>query len=119
MVELNHLLGTNIPSKPSSNRIRWIGFIILILFFGGLTAWSVWAPLESAAVASGTIAVTGNRRVIQHLEGGIVQKIYVTDGSLVKKDQILIQLKNTQAKARLNVSQGEIMELKNRRTFNC
>ena len=29
----------------------------------------------------------------------------------MKKNEILIQLKNTQAQARLHVSQGEIMEL--------
>lgn len=109
--ELASLVGQQVPDKPKNNRARWVGFLIVFVFFGGLTAWSTLAPLESAAVASGTIAVTGNRRVIQHLEGGIIQKINVVDGSVVKKNQILIQLKNTQAQARLQVSQGEIMEL--------
>ncbi|MEL6286393.1 MAG: HlyD family type I secretion periplasmic adaptor subunit, partial [Pseudomonadota bacterium] len=46
------------------------GFFIIFFVFGGITAWSVLAPFEGAIIATGTIAVEGNRKAVQHLEGG-------------------------------------------------
>ena len=48
------------------------------------SAWAVLAPLAEASIAPGVIKVEGNRRTIQHLEGGIVREILVRDGSKVK-----------------------------------
>jgi HlyD family type I secretion membrane fusion protein len=55
--------------------------------------------LESAAIALGEIIVEGNRRSVQHLEGGIIKEILVTDGSKVEAGQPLILLDETQALA--------------------
>ncbi|TGS91911.1 HlyD family type I secretion periplasmic adaptor subunit, partial [Mesorhizobium sp. M8A.F.Ca.ET.213.01.1.1] len=48
------------------------GFAIMFLFFGVAGGWAALAPLDSAAVAPGVIKVAGDRKLIQHLEGGII-----------------------------------------------
>ena len=60
-----------------------IGILIIAVFFIGFGGWAAMAPLESAAIAMGTVSVESNRKTIQHLEGGIVQDVLVRDGDAV------------------------------------
>ncbi len=85
------------------------GSLISLLFFGGFLGWAALAPLDSAALASGVISVEGSRKTIQHLEGGIIRDIRVKDGDLVKKDQVLLTLDETQAEASLKLVLGRKM----------
>lgn len=74
---------------------------ILIVTLGGFGAWAYLAPLSSAAIAPGVIIVESKRKPIQHLEGGIVQQVHVSDGDFVQKGQALITLRPTKAQASL------------------
>ena len=108
--ELDHLLGVQTPKEPSNMRLRMFGLIFLFVFFGGFALWSYLAPIDSAAVAQGQIMVAGNRRVIQHLEGGIIKKINVRDGDRVLKDQVLVELDNTRSIAALSMTRSELYQ---------
>lgn len=77
------------------------GFITIILFFGTFGAWAIFSPLEGASIAQGIVTVDSQRKTVQHLEGGIINKITVTEGENVEKGQILITLNNTQARTEL------------------
>lgn len=91
-------------AKPVS-----IGLLIIGLFFGGLGGWAAFAPLGSAAIATGVVSVEGSRKTVQHFEGGIVSKILVKDGDLVEKGQTLVLLDQTQAEASLKLVYGRKM----------
>lgn len=82
------------------------GLAVVALLFGSLIAWSALAPLESAAVAPGTVSVEFNRKTIKHLEGGIVKEIAVSEGDKVTAGQTLIKLDDTQARAQLELLRG-------------
>ena len=56
-------------------------------------------PLSSAAIAPGVVGVAGQKKSIQHLEGGIVKKILVRDGDLVSAGQPLVELSDVSARA--------------------
>ena len=88
-------------------RFRRVGLLIVLSIFGGLGTWAALAPLDSAALAPGLIAVENYRKTVQHLEGGIVKEILVRDGENVLKDQTLIILENTQPRALLEVVRGQ------------
>ena len=45
------------------------------------------APLESAAIAPGVLGMSGERKTVQHLEGGIVAGIPVAEGDAVAAEQ--------------------------------
>lgn len=97
-------------SQPNIRFDKYFSLIVIIVFFGVFGLWAGLAPLESAALASGKIIVAGYQKTIQHLEGGIVKKIFVKDGSQVKKGQILLQLQKTQDAGNLLVTRNQLLD---------
>ena len=57
------------------------GLVLIVLFLGGFLAWGLLVPIAGGAVASGVISPDGNRRTVQHLEGGIIAALQVRDGA--------------------------------------
>lgn len=88
---------TDVPDSASGPILA--GLAILVLFFGGFVGWAAYAPLASAVVAAGTLKIEGNRKSVQHLDGGVVSDIKVSDGDEVQPGQVLIQLDDTRARA--------------------
>jgi HlyD family type I secretion membrane fusion protein len=64
--------------------------------------WGSWAPLDSAAIASGQVTLTGKRKTIQHLEGGVVEAIWVKEGEPVQEGDRLISLSPTAVASQLH-----------------
>ena len=75
--------------------VAWTGNAIVAVFILGLGTWSVFAPLKSAALASGVVEPETSRKTIQHLEGGIVRTIAVRNGDRVSAGQVLVVLDDT------------------------
>lgn len=98
-----------IPDTNEAAFIRY-GFLVIILVFGVLGTWMSYAPLDSASVASGKVVVEGNKKSIQHLEGGIVEAIYVKDGNSVKKGELLLKMDEIHAKAQLGTVLSQYYE---------
>lgn len=92
-----------------SIRFGMFVFVAVFIFFG---AWAAFAPLHSAAIAEGTVMLAGNRKTIQHLEGGIIEEILVREGDLVAAGQILMVLDETTAKANLELIVGQYLAAK-------
>lgn len=86
------------PSDSARGPVRF-GFAVLVLFFGGLGGWAAYAPLNGAVVAQAVVKVEGNRKTIQHLDGGIVKELRVKEGAPVAAGDTVIVLDDTQAKA--------------------
>ncbi|QKV19178.1 HlyD family type I secretion periplasmic adaptor subunit [Oricola thermophila] len=74
-----------------------LGIILIVLFFGGFGAWAATAPLAAAVISQGSFVATGNNKIVQHLEGGIIEEILVSEGEKVEKGQPLIRLDETAA----------------------
>lgn len=72
------------------------GIFIIILGVGGFLLWAVQAPLDAGVVEDGTVTVSSNRKTIQHLSGGRVTDIFIKEGDLVKKNQVLVRLDKMQ-----------------------
>jgi HlyD family type I secretion membrane fusion protein len=86
---------------------RWSA-IVLFAFIATFFVWAAFVPLESAVVASGVIAVESKRKKVQHLEGGIVERVAVRDGDHVKAGQVLAVLNQTESAAAVGVLQGQL-----------
>lgn len=69
----------------------------------GGVAWANYAMLSSAVIASGNVAVAGQPKSVQHLDGGIVSAIAVSQGDNVEKGQLLIALDATTIEANLRI----------------
>src|SRR6266446_4928982 len=79
------------------------GFGVIAAFFFGMGGWAAYAPLNGAIVAPAVVKVEGNRKTIQHLDGGIVKELPVKEGERVAIGQSLIILEDTQARAAVDV----------------
>lgn len=70
---------------------RLIAWPMMLMMTIGLI-WANFATLDEVAVATAEIVPAGRIKVVQHLEGGIIQEIYVTEGDTVREGQTLMQL---------------------------
>lgn len=86
-------------------RLGLLVMLACVIVFG---TWAALAPLDAAVVAHGTLVVESKRKMVQHLEGGIVKELLVTDGQAVVEGQALIRLDATRAQAGLSVVQGQL-----------
>lgn len=76
-----------------------VGCLLIVTVLGGFSLWAFTAPLAAAVIAPGTFVATGENKVVQHLEGGIIKALLVHEGDEVVKDQDLVQLDETAARA--------------------
>ena len=90
-------------ASDAAARYFLAGLAIVGIFFGGFGTWAVTAPLNSAVVAQGVVKSEGNRKSVQHLEGGIVNELRVKEGSVVRAGDIVIVLDDSQARAEYEV----------------
>lgn len=87
------------------------GFISLVVMLGAFVSWSVFADLNGAVIAPATIVAETYSKKVQHREGGIIQKILVRDGDVVKEGQDMIFLDPTETKAELDIIQSQLDEV--------
>jgi adhesin transport system membrane fusion protein len=64
----------------------------VMLLTGSFLAWANFGMLDEVATAAGEVIPQGKVKIVQHLEGGIIQSIYVREGDKVEQDQPLVQL---------------------------
>jgi HlyD family type I secretion membrane fusion protein len=76
-----------------------IGLSLIAVCFGGFGTWALTAPLAAAVIAQGSFVATGQNKIVQHLEGGIIKDILVDEGDHVQVNQPLILLDRTAAQA--------------------
>lgn len=63
--------------------------------------WAALTNLKEVARAPGEIIPSGDIKVVQHLDGGIVSEILVAEGQLVEKEQLLLRVSGSKATAEL------------------
>lgn len=95
--------------KNESGTVKFglFSIFLLIAMFG---VWMGLAPLNSAAVAVGKVSVIDNKKNIQHLEGGVIDKIFVKDGDTVKINDPLIQIKNVKLDSEIEINKNELLQ---------
>jgi HlyD family secretion protein/epimerase transport system membrane fusion protein len=103
------ILDRPVPTSPWP--VIWTGVTVMVLFFGVLGGWAAVAPLASAVTASGTLAVAGENKVVQHLDGGIIREILVKNGDKVQEGQVLLRMDSTQARASVDLINSQYYSL--------
>ncbi len=80
------------PWQQEMRRALRAGLCGSLLGILALSAWATLAPLAAAVIAEGAVKSVGNRKTVQHAEGGIIAAIHVKDGDRVVQGQPLITL---------------------------
>ncbi|MBN9058972.1 MAG: biotin/lipoyl-binding protein, partial [Rhizobiales bacterium] len=93
---------TEMLEKEPNFRMPVIAGVAAVLIgFGGFAGWAYSANLDSASVSSGSVIVDTKRKTVSHYEGGILKKLLVREGDVVKVGQPLILLDDTRARSEL------------------
>ncbi|UUQ65018.1 HlyD family type I secretion periplasmic adaptor subunit [Pseudomonas fuscovaginae UPB0736] len=83
------------PERDARFFVR-AGWWLALLGAGGFFAWATLAPLDQGIAVQGTVVVSGKRKAVQSLGGGVVERILVHEGQLVHQGQPLFRLDQTQ-----------------------
>ncbi|HET7595109.1 MAG TPA: HlyD family type I secretion periplasmic adaptor subunit [Stellaceae bacterium] len=112
LITLDQVSPPPVPANPlaRSRELVLAGSALIGIFVIGFGTWAVMAPLESAAVAMGSVVSESSRKTVQHLEGGIISAILVHDGDTVTAGQSLIRLDDTKARTTLLALRGQLWD---------
>ncbi|MCF8486654.1 MAG: HlyD family type I secretion periplasmic adaptor subunit [Rhodobacteraceae bacterium] len=93
--------------------ITWVGRIGLICsvtMMAAMFAWAQFTLISGAVIAPGQVTVPGRPRVVQSLDGGVVEKIEIANGDTVVAGQVLLRLDPTLIKVKLDVATSRLAE---------
>jgi HlyD family secretion protein len=87
------------------------GFLALSVLVFGLGAWSAIARISGAVIAAGTVEVEGNRQIVQHPTGGVIEAILARDGDYVEAGAVLVRFEGDKLRPELAVVEGRYLEI--------
>lgn len=93
--DMEYISDTNVAvliKTPRGGRLL-IYTMILALFSG--IVWANYARLDEITRGIGTVIPSSRLQVVQNLEGGILEKIFIREGEQVQSGQPLMQLDDT------------------------
>ncbi len=81
-----------IDPKAHAGGAGRLGLWALALGFGGFLLWAGFAPLDEGVPGQGMVTIDTKSKAVQHLSGGIIKEVLVTEGQQVKEGQLLVKL---------------------------
>ena len=105
---------TSQPAQYDSNlnTHKRFGMLLFIALFGLGGVWAATAPIDGASLAPGIVTVRSYSKIIQHLEGGIIDQIFVENGARVNEGDPILNLDSTQSLAALEIANNEYIALR-------
>lgn len=98
-----------ILETPPSPIGRWMLWTIMI-FFTLATIWATVSKIDIVTVTSGKIVPSGQVKIVQPAEQGVVRAIHIREGERVKAGQVLIELDTTDSSADMERLAVDTME---------
>ncbi len=105
---MNSIGSAILEQSPKKFRlILWFWIITVI----ALITWAYFAKIDEIVRGEGKVIAQSQNKMIQNLEGGIIEEILVKEGDIVKKDQILIRIDNQKSIADYESTKLKALEL--------
>ncbi|MNZ24296.1 Type I secretion system membrane fusion protein PrsE [compost metagenome] len=98
-----------LPERPERDAgfFARMGWILAVVGAGSFFLWASLAPLDQGIPVQGTVVVSGKRKAVQSMSGGVVTRILVREGEAVKQGQPLFRLDQTQVEADVQSLQAQ------------
>lgn len=100
--QLKQISDMTFLEESSHLKIIFKGIIVVVALVIAFIVWSAFVTIKESTKTLGQLIPKGEVQVVQHLEGGIVIGVYVSDGDEVKKGQLLIQLSTVELRSQLD-----------------
>mgnify|MGYP005806994787 FL=1 len=105
---VDDVYGAMMTDAPSGHRlIIWSLAAMIMCFF----IWAYFSELDQVTTGTGKVIPSSQLQVIQSLDGGILQEIYVQEGGLVTKDQPLARIDDTRFRSDFDQQEQEVFGL--------
>lgn len=99
-------------SIRGTNPMATAALVIFICIIVGFLTWAWGTELDEVTRGEGQVVASTQNKIVQHLDGGIVEQIAVKEGDIVKKGQLLLRVVNTGGEAKLAEKKTEIWALR-------
>ncbi len=112
-------IGSEAQGMTDTGRRNWnirpfllLGYGALFFLVFGIGAWGRSTSISGAVIAPGALEVEGNRQVVQHLSGGVIDAIDARDGESVEEGRGPRSVsKASQIRAELGIVEGQFFEI--------
>lgn len=98
-------------TQRSLRRTQIVGLALVVVLFLVVFGWGAQAEIAGAIIARAIVAVKSNAKEVQHLEGGIVRRLYVENGDRVSVGSLLIELDDTEVRAAYQIVASQYHEM--------
>ena len=98
--------------SQESARASRLAYWGLALGLAGFIAWAAMAPLDEGVPSQGLVAIDTKRKAVQHLNGGIVKRVHVREGDLVREGQLLMLLDSAASRANYEAARQRYYSLR-------
>lgn len=88
-----------IESRAPGTAWMQLAAICAFLLIAGV--WAHWATLDEVTSGEGKVIPSSKLQVVQTLDGGIVQEVFVREGDIVEAGQLLLRIDDTDVSAKL------------------
>lgn len=92
-----------VQSPKGGRAILWATLLFFIFFI----VWAAISEVEQVTRGQGKVIPASQIQIIQNLEGGILEELYVKVGDSVKKDQLLLKIDETRFVSSLEQNQAK------------
>ncbi|OIQ47969.1 MAG: hemolysin secretion protein D [Gammaproteobacteria bacterium MedPE] len=101
--------GAMLTEAPSIHRLTIWALAALILTF---IIWAYFAALEQVTSGEGKVIPSSNTQIVQSLDGGILEELYVREGMSVVKGQPIARIDDTRFQSDVNQQKQEVDSLR-------
>lgn len=90
----------------------YVSVVPIMLFFIAFISWSSFSEIDEVVRGTGKVIPSGQTKVLQNLEGGIISGIKVQEGDKVSKGEVIYSLSNEFFKADLKSKEIDLLVYK-------
>lgn len=102
-----------VPSTSSDEKpVVRMGFLLLMIGFGGFMLWAIFAPLDEGVPAPATVAIDTQRKSVQHQAGGVIGQMLVREAQSVQVGDVLIRLDDALSRANFEALRKQYLALR-------
>ncbi|RED49177.1 HlyD family type I secretion periplasmic adaptor subunit [Aestuariispira insulae] len=94
-----------------TSRVAHLLLFFIVAFFAIFVIWAYNAELDEVTRGEGKIIPSGQTKVVQHLEGGIISDLLIQEGQEVQAGEVLLRIENRSAEAELEEKRKQSMNL--------
>lgn len=96
--------------KTGFGPLAKVGISFVIGLFIVMFIWAYTTNIKGAVAAFGNVEIIGKPKLVQHLDGGIVEAIFVDEGATIEKGQAIIRLDDTMLRANLAIYKSRLYD---------